>query len=187
MSTPCEMASVCRNSPDYKGEQFSSCALCRLSPDNAGRNMTHFWNPIKGAVKKHPGLRAERSLIKAVAHMENLRAKYGRDKKKVKVSRLAASAEKKTERNIIKATKNSGRSNKDGDHVLHNTITLDTKLQTTRANPIVLLSELEKVRRDAKRAGFYMGALVIRNRNGVGVVVMLEEDYAELSKHIHGG
>lgn len=178
------MASVCKNSPDYLGEQGAKCALCRLSPDNEGRQMAHYWKPIKIAVKEHPDLKNEKLLIKALSRMADLRAKYGVDKKKRKVSRLAAQAEKKTERNIIKATLNSGRRNKDGDHVSMGIITLDTKLQTTRENPVIFLGELEKVRADAVRSGKLVGGLVIRNKNNVGCVVLKEEDYAELTRHL---
>lgn len=182
MSSPCHLASVCRNSPDYKGEQSASCALCRLSPDNRNSGMTHFWNPIKGAIKKHPDLERERRHNKALIHIENLKSKSNRDKTKIKISRLARYAEKKTEKSIIKATKNSGRSNKDGDHVLYESITLDTKLQTTRSNPIVQLFELDKVRMDAVRAGKIAGGLLIRNKHGVGIIVFSEEDVPILLK-----
>lgn len=186
MSEPCEVSNFCKNSPKNIGEVRAKCALCRLSPDNLERDMTEYWIPIKLAKDlriKHPVLEERRRLIKALAHMEDLRAKYGRDKTKRKVSRLAAQAEKKTEKNIIRATKNSGRSNKDGDHVSMGVITLDTKLQTTRENPVIFLGELEKVRADAMRAGKLMGGLVIRNKNNVGCVVLKEEDYAELTRY----
>lgn len=81
------------------------------------------------------------------------------DKGKRKVLKLAVRAEKQTERQLIHATKNSGRSNKDGDHVAAGEITLDTKLQSKRTNPVILLHELVKVGEDARRAGNWMGAL----------------------------
>jgi len=80
--------------------------------------------------------------------------------------------------------KNSGRSNKDGDHVAAGEITLDTKLQSKRTNPVILLHELVKVGEDARRAGNWMGALVLRNMNGIGVVAIAEADFARLIQRI---
>jgi hypothetical protein len=185
MSTPCSEAVICRNSPANKGEQFAKCALCSLSPDNNGRQMLDYWKPVKGAPKRHPELERKRLLIKALAHMEDLRAKYNVDPKKKRVSKLAKQAEQRTESNIIKATKNSGRINKDGDHVAFNSITLDTKLQTTRTNPTINLTELEKVRQDSKRSGTIIGGLVIRNKHNVGCVVLSESDFAILMKRLN--
>lgn len=181
MSSPCEMAGQCRNSPSLAQPALVACALCRLSPENVGRDMSHHWIPIEMGMK-HPMLLAEKANLKIRKRLLKLQAKRGRDLGKRKVSRLAALAEKKTEKNIIHATKNSGRQNKDGDHVSLGNITLDTKLQSTRDNPVILLAELEKVRSDAMRAGKLIGGLVLRNRHNVGVVVFTEEDYAILTK-----
>jgi hypothetical protein len=141
--------------------------------------MTHYWSPTPPARKakvKHSQLEAEKRQLKIHKHNIKLTQKNNRDKTKRKVSRLAKQAEKQTEKQIIHATKNSGRSNKDGDHVLYENITLDTKLQSTRMNPVVSFSELEKVRKDATRAGMVAGGLLIRNKHGVGVIVFAEED-----------
>ena len=104
MSTPCNMANWCKNSPAIVGDARAKCAICRLSPDNEGRQMAHYWKPFKKK-EKHPELERERQLIKALAHMYDLRAKYNVDQKKRKISRVAKQAEKTTERNIIHATK----------------------------------------------------------------------------------
>lgn len=155
--------------------------------------MAHFWRPTAFAkvwrsgwkrLDKHPILEEENRNAKVANKLSKLIAKRSRDPKKIKVSRLASQAEKKTEKNIIHATKNSGRRNKDGDHVSLGMITLDTKLQTTRENPVIFLSELEKVRSDAMRAGKLVGGLVIRNKYNVGCVVLKEEDYAELTRRL---
>ena len=183
MSLPCSMDLVCMNGDFIKGEQLSKCALCRLSPGNAGRDMSHYWSPTlpaRRAHTKHPQLEQEKRQDKLRRHLNKLHKKNSRDPNKRKVVRKAANAEKTTEKNIIKATKNSGRRNKDGDHVSAGVITLDTKLQTTRENPIIRLGELEKVRQDAARAGKWLGGLVIRNKHNVGCVVFTEEDYAAL-------
>jgi hypothetical protein len=58
---------------------------------------------------------------------------------------------------------------------------LDTKLQSTREHPVIKLDELAKVRVQAKRAGYPIGALVLRNKFNQGFVVMAEEDYARLT------
>ena len=80
----------------------------------------------------------------------------------------------------IKATRNSGRTNKDGDHLLAESIVLDTKLQSQRINPQVNLAELDKVRFQAVSHNKAFGALVLRNKHDVGVVVMAEADFAKL-------
>ncbi len=188
MATPCIVAILCRNSPEQATEQHAKCALCRFSPDNMGRDMAHYWLPLKGNAKtpqgKHPQLEQEKATAKLCKRFAKLAAKRSKDTKKRKISRLAQKAEKATEKKIIKATKNSGRRNKDGDHVHANMITLDTKLQTTRDNPVIFLHELEKVREDATRAGSLVGGLVIRNKHGVGCVVLKEEDYVELTRRL---
>jgi hypothetical protein len=186
MATPCLEVMFCKNSPENRGEQYTKCDLCRLSPINIGRSMVHFWSPTKEArgmgLTKHPIIEEEKRNTKASARLFKLDKKRNRDKGRIKTSRLATAAEKATERNIIHATMNSGRRNKDGDHVHKGNITLDTKLQTTRDNPVILLAELEKVRSDAMRSGKLIGGLVIRNKQGVGVVVITEADFALLTK-----
>lgn len=186
MSSPCTLELVCINSPFFKGEAKAKCALCRFSPDNEGRtSMIHYWSatsPARKARTKHPQLEEEKRRVKVARRLMLFTKKKSRDPNKIRTARLAARAEKITEQKIIKATKNSGRRNKDGDHVSAGNITLDTKLQTTRENPIIFLNELEKVRSDANRAGMLLGGLVIRNKNNVGCVVLAEEDYAILTR-----
>jgi hypothetical protein len=180
MSSPCIEDLVCNNGDFMKGK-LSKCALCRFSPENVGRDMAHYWSPTPPARKagaQHAMLWAEKRQAKADKHFNKLREKSNKDRNKRKISRLAQRAEKKTEASIIHATKNSGRRNKDGDHVFAGNITLDTKLQTTRENPVILLGELEKVRSDAVRAGKAIGGLVIRNKHNIGCVVLREEDWA---------
>lgn len=180
----CSMDWACKNGVRHKGEALAQCALCRFAYDNLGRSMSHHWIPLEKLLK-HPALEAEKYQKKIDKHRQVLDRKRQRDPKKRQVSRLAAKAEKITERNIIHATKNSGRRNKDGDHVSMGMITLDTKLQTTRENPVILLGELEKVRNDAMRAGKQIGGLVIRNKYNVGVVVFSEQDYATLTQGLN--
>jgi hypothetical protein len=142
-----------------------------------------FWKPdVPGT--KHPGVIAEKKKAKKDREAVLKTKKLTADKGKRKVLKLAVRAEKQTERQLIHATKNSGRSNKDGDHVAAGEITLDTKLQSKRTNPVILLHELVKVGEDARRAGNLMGALVLRNMNGIGVVAMAEADFARLIQRI---
>lgn len=176
----CLLASSCRNSTEVVGEENAKCDLCRLSSDNIGRTMSHYWVPI-GSAHIHPLLEEEKRKKKLTKRINSLNKKRSRDPSRRKISRQASLAEKKTQSNIIHATKNSGRSNKDGDHVHLGLITLDTKLQTTRDNPVIFLAELEKVREDSKRAGNMIGGLVIRNKHNVGCVVLKEEDYVKLT------
>lgn len=188
-SESCAVDWGCKNSYDNQVETRVKCSSCRLSPDNIGRNLSQYWSPTKLAkdlkLEKHPLLLEEKRQAKVKRSKDKLTKKRSIDKAKSKVLSKAAQAERTTEKNIIKATKNSGRTNKDGDHVSMGMITLDTKLQSTRADPVVNLHELDKVRADAKRAGKLIGGLVIRNRFGVGVVVLAESDYAVLVKGLN--
>ena len=166
---PCSESANCFNSG-------SKCDSCRLSP--AGGSQTLWWP--RSSAFKHPVLEQEKRDRKFSAQAAKHQAKARRDPGRITLLKKAVRAEEATNRNIIHATKNSGRSNKDGDHVHAGRVTLDTKLQTTRINPVVMVSEVDKVRSDAKRAGMFVGALVLRNRNGRGFVVLDEEDYARL-------
>jgi hypothetical protein len=136
--------------------------------------------------KVHPDLQKEKNEARWKRAKDHQAKKLTTDRGKRKLLKKATRAEKTTEHNIIHATKNSGRSNRDGDHVLAEQITLDTKLQSERDHPVVKLEELAKVREDAVRAGMIAGALVIRNRHGVGVVVMAEEDFARVIQRNYG-
>ena len=175
---PCAEGAECLNSLDALGQGSAKCGVCRWSPD--GTNSTSFWKPRDGK-RKHPQA-IEAKKVKAKAHLKELRVKRETaDRARRKIQKKAEKAERLTESNYIKATKNSGRSNKDGDHTVGGHITVDTKLQTTCENPVVKLHELHKVRKDAKRAGNWIGCLTLRNRSDVGVVVMAEEDFAKLT------
>ena len=181
MATPCIVADLCKNAPQIEDDPQAKCALCRLSPDNKGRDMGHYWFPTEVARlsgdKKHPALEAEKRTTQGSISAVQVGSKaFSGSKRRGRISRLAQKAEKATEKKIIHATKNSGRQNKDGDHVLYESVTLDTKLQSNRKNPVIFLEELEKVRKDAHRAKTMIGGLVIRNKHGVGCVVFREED-----------
>jgi hypothetical protein len=179
---PCEEASNCRVSPERTGQEKSRCWMCRLSPDNSGEGPDCFL-PVDRK-RKHPVLEAEKRARKRERmHLLSLK-RLSRNKGKQEILRQAARAEKETERKFLKATRNSGRTNKDGDHVLSGRITLDTKHQSTRENPVVLLQELDKVRADAAMSNMMLGALVIRTKNNVGVVAVNEQDFARLVKMI---
>lgn len=179
----CSMAEFCKNSVDRKGERHAKCGWCRLSPnytESEGLGLGHHWKPTDGK-KKHPVLVAEKK-AKSKARSDARSAKRASKNRKIQtLLHKAERAERQTERNIIKATRNSGRVNQDADHVLWNgLLTIDTKLQTNRVHPVVRLEELSKVREDARRAGSTAGALLIRNKNGVGVIVLREEDLPNL-------
>lgn len=138
-----------------------------------------YWMPIE-KFRKHLVLLKEK-IVAAQGRLLNARKeRLARDPGRQRTARIAAKAERDTEASIIKATRNSGRANRDGDHLVAGRITMDTKLQSTRLEPVVHLHELSKVRADAERAGSVLGCLNIRTKNGVGVVVMAEEDFAKL-------
>lgn len=178
---PCEVADQCLNSIEHAGLMGGKCGICRLSPEPQGER--NWWRP-KVAGAKHPGIVQAKKQAKLDRFKALQEKKKTVNRGKQKVLTMAARAEKITERNLIRSTKNSGRSHKDGDHIAGNEITLDTKLQSKRDNPVVLLHELLKVGDDARRAGTMMGALVLRNRNGIGVVAMTEADFGRLLQRI---
>lgn len=140
-----------------------------------------YWKPFKLG-ELHPIIFKEKMEAKIKKRKDSSAKILGKNKFTSKIVRKAAKAENATNKNIIKATKNSGRSLRDGDHVAANFIGLDTKLQTDRINPIVKLDELDKAINDATiRGGSLVGGLVLRNKLGAGFVVFREEDFA---KHI---
>lgn len=179
---PCNVGDQCRNSVHIAGFGEGKCGICRLSPTGPTAG-TNFWKPVIPGTK-HPEVVAAKKKAQKDRAGEVLMKKRAVDKGKRKILVKAVLAEKQTERNLIHATRNSGRTNKDGDHVAAGEITLDTKLQSKRDNPIVLLSQIVKVGEDARRAGNWMGVLVLRNRNGIGVVAMAEADFARLIQRI---
>ena len=174
---PCDQGASCRNSVLTVGMLVGKCSSCRLAPDNEDLD-NHYWSGIRGA--KHPVLEQEEREARATKIRDRQLKRLNKDRSRTKLLKKAVRAESRTEKNIIKSTVNSGRSSKDGDHLMADGITLDTKLQTNRQHPRVDLGELDKVGEDAKRAGALFGALVIRTANDVGVVVMKEEDFAVL-------
>lgn len=173
----CDQAINCKNSIELAGEARSRCYTCRLSPDNDNRGSVN-WKPVDDKAK-HPTLVKEKSDREYTKRTEAIAKRQSRDKTKMTVSWKAQKAEAQTEKNIIKATKNSGRSNRDGDHVAANFIGLDTKVQLTRMQPEIKIEELDKAIADAKRGGSLIGGLVIRNKMGAGFVVFREEDFAK--------
>lgn len=168
----------CKNSITYKGQWAAACIGCRLAPGNENLQ-SHHWRP-RDPKLKHPALESEKRKARIDRAVASREKRQSRDPQRRKVSRIAEKAERTTETSIIEATKNSGRSNRDGDHLVVGNITMDTKLQSTRLDPTVNLHELSKVRKDAERAGSFLGCLTIRNRHGVGVVALAEEDFARL-------
>ena len=173
----CNYGSSCLNSLSCLGVLSAKCGVCKYAPN--GNNFSSFWKPSDKKMK-HPNQVAEKEANRKTRQLELKVKKQIVDKDKQALLRKAAAAERQTEKNIIRATKNSGRSHRDGDHTLANSITLDTKLQTNRTNPLVDMSQLYKVREDAKNAGNSFGALVLRTPGNSGVVVMLEDDFSNL-------
>ena len=187
MSSPksCEYGSLrCRHSVENAGEGASKCTFCKLSPGNENVS-THHWTPLPEYKREqHPLIRLEKLNKARAIQKERNTKRLSKDRGRRSILTRAAKAEKSTEKSFIKATKNSGRSNKDGDHVLAGYITLDTKQQSNNINPVVSMSELAKVKKDSRRAGTLLGALVLRNKFDVGTVVLAEEDFAKLIKQL---
>jgi hypothetical protein len=186
-AVPCKEGELCRYSPQNAGEQGTRCVSCRLSPDNrvADTALPSYWRPLdKGVV--HPILEQEKRAQAFKRHKDTRDERLNRDKVRQARLRLAAHAEKTTQKNIIRATKNSGRTDKDGDHVAGGYVTLDTKLQSKRLNPVVIATELAKVRNDSASAKTMVGGLVLRSKTGLGVVVFHEDDFAKILNLIEG-
>jgi hypothetical protein len=139
----------------------------------------HYWKPVSHTYT-HPILVKEKRDAKRAKTIAKRAAEKAKDPSKQARLREAARAERRTNDKIIKSTRNSGRVNKDGDHLLGNNVILDTKLQSNAENPVIHLHELDKVRSDASRAGRPVGCLVIRNKNGRGVVVIDERDLPKI-------
>jgi hypothetical protein len=177
----CDVGDRCLNSIGQLGAGAGKCGICRFAPDNVAQ--VSYWRPADGK-EKHPAAVALKQEKKKQRLVDLRTKKQGTDKNRTALLKLAAKAEQQTEWNLIRATKNSGRSNRDGDHVAAGQITLDTKLQSTREHPVVKLEELAKVREDAKNAGNSIGALVLRNKHGVGVVAIAEADFARLIRRL---
>jgi len=176
-TVPCEESAQCLNSPESRGGAQTSCHTCKLAL--AGGGSLNCWRPWKRGLQ-HPKLAAQKREAGKQRRAAAQEKRKKRDRSRIDVQRQARRAESKTNRSIIENTLNSGRSHKDGDHVSAGRIALDTKLQSGNENPVVRLAELDKVREDATRGGNPIGALVLRNKHGRGVVVFDEADYSRL-------
>lgn len=180
--TECSVGSACLNSVSVRGKHQSRCADCRFAPNNDNVTGQHWRPATKG--QQHPTAFREKRQKAQEATRKKIVARQGKDRKRQVVLKRATRSEKTTEKNIITATKNSGRSFQDGDHVAGGLITLDTKDQSQLEHPVVRMHELSKVGRDARRAGMLMGGLVLRNKHGVGVVCLAEDDFAYILKRL---
>jgi hypothetical protein len=188
---PCVMEEVCFNSPRNAGQEHTKCHTCSLSPiytneanPDLWRSPPSHWKPI-GNWTKHPVLEARKVEARKARKEEARSKRLSKDKARQKRAIQATRAEARTNRSIIKATKNSGRSNRDGDHVAGGRITLDTKLQSKRLHPVVNLVELSKVSRQARAAGMLLGGLVLRGKTDVGIVALYEEDFGRLIRMLN--
>lgn len=173
----CLEGEKCKNSPS--NSLHSKCNDCRLSPAAPYFIRTVEWKPTNPKFK-HRKLEEEKRHAKRQKTIERAEARKAKDPTKQARLRKAERAERKTERNIIKSTKNSGRVNRDGDHLLSNSVVLDTKLQSNSENPTVNLHELDKVRADAKRNGYPCGILSIQNKTGRSIIVIDQRDVGRL-------
>lgn len=188
-TTPCSVSAQCQSGPEFLTERRAHCPMCKFADDNGGPE--HHWRPLTPT--RHPkAVEAKQKAIREKKQAEQAKL-ANRDPAKRYYSKRAAGAEQKTNTALarygvkIAATRNSGRSCQDGDHLVQfgstvplQKLTLDTKMQSQVDHPKVLLNELDKVREDAKRAGSLAGALLLRNKFGRGVVVFAEEDFSQL-------
>lgn len=174
----CEQATDCLNSREHRGEQ-AQCTYCRLAKSGGGP--MNCWKPWQQGAQ-HPLLVAEKKQASSDRREADVEKRRKKSRPKQALLKRAARAENTTEKNfsssMLTSTVNSGRSNKDGDHDLLGRITLDTKMQSGRDNPVVDLGELDKVMQDARRAGNVLGGLVLRNKHDRGVIVFDEKNYA---------
>lgn len=172
--TECSVGISCKNSITTIGKARAQCCDCRLAPDNANVTSSR-WRPVSSR-DKHPVIEQEKLEAARAKKQASFAKRQGVDRNRRAVGKQAA----RSEAAVITATKNSGRSFKDGDFTAAGMITLDNKDQSQLINPVVRLDELQKVRLDAQRAGNPIGGLVLRNKFGVGVVVFLEKDFGSI-------
>jgi hypothetical protein len=171
----CSEAEKCLNSPDNRGDDSAECRYCKYADEGGGS--ADKWKPWN-RIAVHPKKLAEKRVARQEKLTERAEKRRTSNKGKKKQYASAARAEKRTERSLVKGTVNSGRKNQDGDHDMGSgRIALDTKEQKTRVNPEVDLVELDKIRLQAKASGHVIGALMLRNKDGRGVLVMDEHDY----------
>lgn len=172
-NTPCLEGEKCKNSPSNCIRP--KCNVCRLSPDAPYFIKEVYWKPLNKKFK-HRILEEEKRHAKRQQAFAKQAAKKAKDPAKQARLRAAKRAERRTEKGIIKSTRNSGRVNKDGDHLLAGDIVIDTKLQSMAVNPVINLHELDKVREDANRNGKSCGCLAIHNKNGRVIIVLDQRD-----------
>jgi hypothetical protein len=179
----CEIGNQCKNSIDVAGEIRARCYECRFGRiidipiDNPAQ--ISYWKPIHRSVE-HPVIAAEKLFKKKAKHRAQVAKRLARDRGKVRLAKQAKKSEEKSAESIVKATKNSGRVNKDGDATAVNLIQLDFKLQSTSVDWVVKQAELIKIIQDGKRAGNNIAALVVKNKLGQEIVVLDMADFGKL-------
>ena len=173
----CSEGPFCNNGPSHSIQP--KCPDCRLSPNSYLGTTRHYWKSIDRK-HYHPVLEKEKRDAKRRKTIEHREAEKAKDPARKARQRAAQRAERRTNAEIIKSTRNSGRLNRDGDHLFGNNVVIDTKLQSTATNPVVHLYELDKVRADAKRNGRYCGILCIRNKSGRAIIAIDASDFAAL-------
>jgi hypothetical protein len=179
VAVPCEQFLLCKASPHYVGEAQAKCRMCRFAQANGAS--ANGWRPLVSGAK-HPQAQAEKFEAQRERAAARFRLRLAKSKPRQRVAKQAEAAERGTEREIIKATVNSGRRNQDLDHVSRERILLDTKSQSKNEHPVVRLAELDKARRQAREAGYPIGGLVLVNKYGRRVVAFDIEDYAKVVK-----
>lgn len=180
----CIEGEKCVNSPSHSFDHKSKCNDCRFSPRAPYFIRTHHWKPVDPRFK-HRKLEEEKRHAKREETIARAEARKAKDPAKQARVRAAAKAERNTNARIIKATRNSGRVNRDGDHLLFDSVVVDTKLQSTATEPVIHLRELDKVRQDARRNGRCCGALCLQNKTGRGVIVVDAADFAALTRGLN--
>lgn len=184
---PCEFGETrCWNSP--KNSRCPKCSTCTLSPVYTEQSApplltSNYWHPIAKGLK-HPIVEQRKRRASAERRAFRATVRQSKDIRRRAVAKYALGAERLTEK-VITSTANSGRKNKDGDHVSFG-VTLDTKHQSQRVNPVINWDELDKVRRDAQRGGNAVGGLVLHSPHRAAVVIALE-DWATLMRQVEDG
>ncbi len=182
----CIEGEKCLNSPSQSFDHKSKCNDCRLSPGAPYFVRTEHWKPVNPKFK-HRKLEEEKRHAKREATIVRAEARKAKDPTKQARLRAAERAERKTNARIIKATRNSGRVNRDGDSLLFDSVVVDTKLQSTAADPVIHLKELDKVRADARRNGKLCGALCLQNKTGRSIIVVDGADFAAITRRLNLG
>lgn len=179
----CSVRQFCVNQ-DYR------CWICKVEEPNSD-TLYYKSNGEPGAPRIHPMKANEKEEKKKKDKQEKINKKKDNkiNKSKQTLANIMEQNAKKRADAILKKTQkkdffshtiNSGRANRDVDHVMHQgEIRLDSKHQSKLLNHQVKLSELEEARNKAHKFNSNLGGLILFNKEARSVVVFDYEDWIQ--------